>query len=683
MTRLRSLNLADTAVGDVYGLEKNTNLTKLDVSNTKVSDLSIRMNNLEELDLSATMVRDLSPLWKLKSLKKITASHSTVENWPSRPMPALRTLTVISTPLSQAAVDAFVKLNPKCDVIRRRADTLRCETAGATRLRIRSGGLGYSPYSELMPFLHPGRTLFEIADPAQIREFVGLIEVDEKGPDLNCMCYGDPTIEFYRGEKLIAAMNWKHDLGFEWPGPLTPQSLERSTKWLADHGYDVLHKGVKRRLAEEKLEAEQHVAIVKCYPERARHFFDPADDEDDQDDQDAEGTDNNAERLDKPAQVAKAVGDPVELAVITCRAVGAFHADADWTDGWTGRDPYLVVESCRKVSDKDFLKALEKIRGDKQGELGAARLCFREKEYRENIPQAQQDDRMFHFAVVLLNHGEGKPLVRNLLDEGGTKPGIDPIIRKIARGELGRDGPLEDDEIGLRAYTYMTLADRVLAKRRSRNQAGSSNLVGQDRAKAGHRGVGNRIGAVRRCQTPQAGALEGRLARRDAALAAIERFNGREDMDILVEAGLDNPDDSIQEKSLLLFERMVNQNWYSKERNGGLAQFAEDDQELSGFIKDARRWWRKHGAEFVARRRAKNDPWRRSLGLHFRTPGEDAGRRLPPAIDPPRGTYMIPVGSKGSWKFEGSGPAGRTSPPEELIRSLKPRLVSEHEGAKP
>ena len=52
------------------------------------------------------------------------------------------------------------------------------------------------------------------------------------------MCYGGPTIEFYRGEKLIVAMNWKHDLGFEWPGRLTPQSLERSTKWLADHGYE-------------------------------------------------------------------------------------------------------------------------------------------------------------------------------------------------------------------------------------------------------------------------------------------------------------------------------------------------------------------------------------------------------------------------------------------------------------
>ena len=101
------------------------------------------------------MVRDLSPLWKLKSLKKITAAHSTVEKLPSRPMPALRTLTVIATPLSQAAVDAFVKLNPRCDVVLRRADALRLETAGATRLRIRSGGLSFSPYSEVMPFLHP------------------------------------------------------------------------------------------------------------------------------------------------------------------------------------------------------------------------------------------------------------------------------------------------------------------------------------------------------------------------------------------------------------------------------------------------------------------------------------------------------------------------------------------------
>ena len=131
---------------------------------------------------------------------------------------------------------------------------------------------------------------------------------------------------------------------------------------------------------------------MKCYPERARRFFDQTDDEDDHNDEDAAGTDDAAERLDIPAKIAKAVGDPVELAAITCRAVGAFHADGDWKDGWTGRSAYLVVEACRKVSDKDFLKALDKLRGDEQGELGAARLCFREHEYRENIPQSRQGD---------------------------------------------------------------------------------------------------------------------------------------------------------------------------------------------------------------------------------------------------------------------------------------------------
>ena len=180
---------------------------------------------------------------------------------------------------------------------------------------------------------------------------------------------------------------------------------------------------------------------------------------------------------------------------------------------------------------------------------------------------------------------------------------------KIALGELGRDGKLEDDELGLRAYTYMTLADTVLAEREDAEiKREVQDLLAKTTRKPDITALEVALALLGDAKHLKPEHLDADSPVVDGALRAIERFNGREGMDILVEAGLDSPDGHIQEKSLLLFERMVDQNWYSKDRNGGLAQFAEDDQELSGFIKDAKKWWREHGPEFVARRRAKMTP---------------------------------------------------------------------------
>ena len=137
-------------------------------------------------------------------------------------------------------------------------------------------------------------------------------------------CNGDPSIELFRGDELLGAMNWQHDVGFGWPGRLTLKSRERLTRWLAEHGYNYLSYRTKRQLAIEKQElarrkreAKQYAAIVNYYPQRARQFFPRPDHKEDEE---------APERLDVPANVAKAVGDPVKLAVITCRAMGAIDA---------------------------------------------------------------------------------------------------------------------------------------------------------------------------------------------------------------------------------------------------------------------------------------------------------------------------------------------------------------------
>ena len=234
----------------------------------------------------------------------------------------------------------------------------------------------------------------------------------------------DPSFEFYRGEKLMAAMNWEYETT-----QLTPQSIHRVSKWLAEHGYDELYKREKAEAAQEKRDLEQHAAIVRCYPERVRKVFDElvkASDDGDEDDRDA---DDAQDFSDKAAKIAKAVGDPVKLAVMTFRGMGAIVDSESLARGHDDR--ILIVQAGRTVGDEDFFKALEAIRGDRQAELGAARLYFEEGGYRDKTGPKHREW-MIRLASLLLNHDEDD-VIRDVLfgDDGSGEQRTDATLRAI------------------------------------------------------------------------------------------------------------------------------------------------------------------------------------------------------------------------------------------------------------
>jgi hypothetical protein len=82
--------------------------------------------------------------------------------------------------------------------------------------------------------------------------------------------------------------------------------------------------------------------------------------------------------------------------------------------------------------------------------------------------------------------------------------------------------------------------------------------------------------------------------RTDATLRAIESLGGRMGLDVLVDVGLDEGNRSVaRQKSLLLLQKITGQHWYDPAKR----------QELDPVIEEARKWWREHGAEFLAHRR--------------------------------------------------------------------------------
>ncbi|MFY0538447.1 hypothetical protein [Nannocystis pusilla] len=146
--------------------------------------------------------------------------------------PGLRELSVMSTRLADDAVDSFAAAAPQAVVRHRWNQRLADAAACATRIHVRTGGICHRrPERE--------RTLFASDDPAEVRELLPLLHVDEARSDSYCMCCGTLTIELHRDDTPMAEVTLHHGRTLRhdgWPadGQLTdPRPL---CSWLARHG---------------------------------------------------------------------------------------------------------------------------------------------------------------------------------------------------------------------------------------------------------------------------------------------------------------------------------------------------------------------------------------------------------------------------------------------------------------
>jgi hypothetical protein len=106
----------------------------------------------------------------------------------------------------------------------------------ATRLRVRSGGIGHRAPDE-------EKTLLDLRDARAVAEVVRGIHIDPKDSGSVCAFCGDPTLEFYHDDVLILSLGFHHGLSLRWPdgkwagdGWLTEDSAKFLVNWLAEHG---------------------------------------------------------------------------------------------------------------------------------------------------------------------------------------------------------------------------------------------------------------------------------------------------------------------------------------------------------------------------------------------------------------------------------------------------------------
>lgn len=74
-----------------------------------------------------------------------------------------------------------------------------------------------------------------------------------------------------------------------------------------------------------------------------------------------------------------------------------------------------------------------------------------------------------------------------------------------------------------------------------------------------------------------------------AALKAIEGFQGREGMDILMDPALDHFFASVREEAVLVAERLTGQRWYLRRPN----------ERADWHIKEVKEWWKQYRESFL------------------------------------------------------------------------------------
>lgn len=236
-TKLEVLDLAGSDLKNPSALGGLKNLRVLDMHYCdSLADIAFAkgMTKLERIDIQSTGVGDLAPLEGLPQLRELNSNQTPVAKLP-RSLPALTKLELFLTQVPEADIAAFKKANPACTVDHRWLESLQRALAKTTKVRVRTGGTCHRDEQR-------ERTLFESAQPEDLKQIIAGIQLHEDYGGFACGCCGEPSIEFYDEHGLTATLGFHHGRSLRWPGgwpgdaALTRDSANFLIDWLAEHG---------------------------------------------------------------------------------------------------------------------------------------------------------------------------------------------------------------------------------------------------------------------------------------------------------------------------------------------------------------------------------------------------------------------------------------------------------------
>jgi hypothetical protein len=270
LKELRWLDLDFRDVEHPEALAKLTSLRVLDVTGCDTledAEFLRPLSRLVKVNVGHTKIADLSPLSGREELREIDADLSKVCVLPGGELPALREFRLLSVPAPRSAIAAFAKAHPQCDIVYGWRGLLVKAAENVDRVRIRSGGTCHRRRSE-------EALLLELKARADIDDLLGTLRFDDTASGDRCMCCGDPTFEFYEGEKLVISLGYHHGRTLRWPGGpwpgdacLEPEASAVLCEWLAKRGAtgprDEVESEKRRRADLAARDAEQQELLGK------------------------------------------------------------------------------------------------------------------------------------------------------------------------------------------------------------------------------------------------------------------------------------------------------------------------------------------------------------------------------------------------------------------------------------
>ena len=263
-------------------------------------------------------------------------------------------------------------------------NSLRTAVQGTTRLRIRSGGTGHRSSEE-------EKTLAEITNPQEIERFLKAIDIDRWRSGGVCLCGGDPTFEFYAGNRLLAMVSFHHGRRLRWAkgqwsgdGQLTARSQDSLLAWLTQHGVDGPRQAREQKLRYQAEQQRAEKRYAELVGERTLAAIAKSS---------RKISWNDDPRGEKHSKAAAEVFQKYEKDARTSierylRFLGVRHNEA-W-DTYRGNEAVIATRLLPRFKGPELAEVALAVMQDEEGMSGAARWFVGEKGWR-NLEKSDRE----------------------------------------------------------------------------------------------------------------------------------------------------------------------------------------------------------------------------------------------------------------------------------------------------
>lgn len=438
---------------------------------------------------------------------------------------------------------------------------------------------------------------FEFNKPAIIADLISALDFDDDESGFHCMCLGDATVTFFRGDTKLAELSHHHGRSLRWNGGnwkgdslFTKQAAKAWREWFNAQGEPRFEKMHQQAVAEARREREIDDRFMRAFTPKAREIFAASGQEGWNAFSPQESSNGADEKLSPPAKnLITLYPDMSARAMALAKALGSLTITGAQEGSWSvsSSREQLVLECAKTLNAEAFRGVLES--EDREALAGAARLFFFEGLARL-LPKNERARYAAKLARIVLERdkcGNADMAVRAL----GSFPCPETVVllEALAKGaiQIAEERSEYKDEPSSQSAACLLLAkfgakDAADLSKAAEKADGNDNI---DRAAL----------KIARSFSGEHGLLDKSIFEIDSytvgfgALAALEREADKAALDAIIMGGTVHSWAAIREESVLTVERMTGRKWYQNQEH--------ERAEWHG--KDIREWWQTNRETYV------------------------------------------------------------------------------------